>query len=247
MKKSFLLQSVALCLALNSFAVHAKDKKNTEKAVAVVEANSCTCATMEETHSSYAGVELGFLQTKVEVNAITGDSLNNTSSKSPKDSGVVGGLFLGHGGKVYNSFYFGGELGFNLNSLDKRENLSFARGALNNFGTKYRDETRYSFLVGPRLGYQFDNNLFYVKPSVSVNGRKITNDSPTEEHRVSKTRTKLGFYPSLGYERSFDKLNARVEVGYHMAGKVNANMPTGYKYGSKKTAASLKVGISGKF
>ena len=222
----------------------------------------------------YVGGQLGWIQRKDKTDIPTIDTTDSgvryqqdAINKTKKANGLTYGIYGGYG-QNNNGFYFGGELSIEGDNASKNVTRDLAPTATaaplsakgtGKLNTKY--ERGIVFGIAPRFGVVIAHeNLIYVKLGIEYSRDKVKSNyeasgqlgaNPfSKKNSTSASKNQFVFVPSIGYERAFGNLLARVEYGYNVGAKIKSgNLITGVNSAPtvKYTAHVVKFGLAYKF
>ncbi len=169
----------------------------------------------------------------------------NAVDKKLKTQGLTYGFYAGYG-QTCNGWYWGGELNLEHPTASERgkydvdSTMTRAGVAPNRGGGELKVEYKRGMVFGlaPRIGVVVaENNLVYVKLGIEYSRDKVEVKSRCYNHlfvapmmagmdevvsheEISKSKNQFVFVPSVGYERAFGKVLARIEYGYTMGARI---------------------------
>lgn len=189
-----------------------------------------TAVSAEVFNGTFSGFNLGYLNTKAEVTAITDSS---TSSKKSFSAGqMTAGLQAGYAATFSNNMYAAADLNVNIDFFGtKRHPWSYNSAATtrNAHVKTYRD---YEIALGGRLGYNFGDFVVYAGPFIGF--AKFTYKYTDQNDNKSNDPFKLVYGPLIGGDyKMTDKLTAGIEFRYGLAGATRVSS-THFSAGSRK-------------
>jgi opacity protein-like surface antigen len=184
----------------------------------------------------YVGVQGGYDVYDVHENyspVITG----LTGNTNTRNAGWVGGLFVGYGRDVLESFYIGTEILGNYNGSST--SYQFTSSLLGNYASKFT--TKGSFGVSLIPGVKITNvTLGYVRIGYNWVNLQTQENNSTTGFSARKNATSSGFNYGLGAETLLYKsLSLRGEYTYTNYSNFNTSMGTNFSPADNQFMLSL--------